>query len=86
MEQKYAATLAQSYRKANNMVATSLQKKQSALMDDRDRVRREHDEEVFQVRSEVSVMVEQERETYPALTHGIAQAMFARLGLRGKAS
>lgn len=84
MEEQYAFALAQSYRKANQVVVSSLQKKQSTLMEDRVRVRREHDGEVSAVRAEMNAVIDQEREAFPELTQTIAQAMVTRLGLRGR--
>lgn len=85
LERDYAATLAAVHRKAHQRIMEALRAAQTNNQEDRETVRRRHEQEVAQARKEAEALIERERQAYAPLSHALAEAMMARLGMGDEA-
>lgn len=81
IENEYAAALAAAHQKAHKKVADSLRVLQDAHNEQRIALRDSQQEESARVKAEAQAAVEQQRSSFPELSHAIADAMMGQLGL-----
>ncbi len=85
IENEYAAALAAAHQKAHKKVSDSLRVLQDAHNEQRIALRDTQQEESARVKAEAQAAVEQQRGSFPELSHAIADAMMGQLGLGGDA-